>query len=103
LIVDFRFLVRDSDFKIDFLENTFFDFLVADISWDLRLHFRRESDGDCTSETLRGQSHKIGATEEITATDFRQIAGAESGSRDPAISPLSRWFSLSSAGRGTIS
>ncbi len=39
------------------------------------MHFRCESDGDCTSETLRGQFHKIGAMEEITATDFRQIAG----------------------------
>jgi hypothetical protein len=65
--------VGDSDFKSIPREHVF-QFLS-------RWHFLGfvfasccESDGDCTSETLRGQFHKIGAMEEITATDFRPIA-----------------------------
>jgi hypothetical protein len=58
-----------------FLENEFFNFSLADIFWDLWVQFPCESDGDCTSETLRGQFHKIGAMEEITATDSRQNSG----------------------------
>jgi len=74
---DFKFFNRQFVIPISngFPENTFFNFLVGNIFCDCCLHFRCESDGDCTSESLRGQFHKIGAMEEITPTDFRQNSG----------------------------